>query len=159
MKRWAKAWLAVGVGCCVCGAALTGIGVASGGSKYVKSADLNKMDGAAKKSDKPILRIKDDGIYVCGTPWCGKHGLQTNVEVPVQGICILRRGEENMIRKISAIDGYPDLYKQTYRPSEKDKMLKTLSMIKQMAERLPLYEMHCTISEEAAVMAWERMKP
>lgn len=49
--------------------------------------------------DKPILRIKDDGIYVCGTPWCGKHGLQTNVEVPVQGICILRRGEENMIRK------------------------------------------------------------
>ena len=38
MKRWAKAWLAVGVGCCVCGAALTGIGVASGGSKYVKSA-------------------------------------------------------------------------------------------------------------------------
>ena len=109
--------------------------------------------------DKPILRIKDDGIYVCGTPWCGKHGLQTNVEVPVQGICILRRGEENMIRKISAIDGYPDLYKQTYRPCEKDKMLKTLSMIKQMAERLPLYEMHCTISEEAAVMAWERMKP
>ena len=93
--------------------------------------------------DKPILRIKDDGIYVCGTPWCGKHGLQTNVEVPVQGICILRRGEENMIRKISAIDGYPDLYKQTYRPGEKDKMLKTLSMIKQMAERLPLYEMHC----------------
>ena len=71
----------------------------------------------------------------------------------------MRRGEENMIRKISAIDGYPDLYKQTYRPSEKDKMLKTLSMIKQMAERLPLYEMHCTISEEAAVMAWERMKP
>ena len=109
--------------------------------------------------DNPILRIKDDGIYVCGTPWCGKHGLQTNVEVPVQGICILRRGEENMIRKISAIDGYPDLYKQTYRPGEKDKMLKTLSMIKQMAERLPLYEMHCTISEEAAVMAWERMKP
>ena len=51
MKRWAKAWLAVGVGCCVCGTALTGIGVASGGSKYVKSADLNKMDGAAKKSD------------------------------------------------------------------------------------------------------------
>ena len=47
-----------------------------------------------------------------------------------------------MIRKISAIDGYPDLYKQTCRPGEKDKMLKTLSMIKQMAERLPLYEMH-----------------
>ena len=49
MKRWAKAWLVAGVGCFVCGEVLTGIGVASGGSKYVKSADLNQMDGAAKK--------------------------------------------------------------------------------------------------------------
>ena len=59
MKRWAKAWLAVGVGCCVCGTALTGIGVASGGSKYVKSADLNKMDGAAQKSDNEMV---DDAL-------------------------------------------------------------------------------------------------
>ena len=49
MKSWVKAWLVAGVGCCVCGAILTGIGVASGGGKYVKAADLNKMDGAAKK--------------------------------------------------------------------------------------------------------------
>ena len=61
MKRWAKAWLAVGVGCCVCGAALTGIGVASGGSKYVKSADLNQMDGAAPKSDNEMV---DDALPV-----------------------------------------------------------------------------------------------
>ena len=58
MKRWAKVWLAAGVGCCVCGAALTGIGVASDGSKYVKSADLNKMDGAAKKSDNEMVLEK-----------------------------------------------------------------------------------------------------
>ena len=48
MKSWVKAWLVAGVGCCVCGAILTGIGVASDGGKYVKAADLNKMDGAAK---------------------------------------------------------------------------------------------------------------
>ena len=59
MKRWAKAWLAAGVGCCVCGAALTGIGVASGGSKYVKSADLYQMDGAAQKSDNEMV---DDAL-------------------------------------------------------------------------------------------------
>ena len=48
-----------GVGCCVCGAVLTGIGVASGGSKYVKSADLNQMDGAAPKSDNEMV---DDAL-------------------------------------------------------------------------------------------------
>lgn len=49
MKRWVKAWLAAGIGCCVCGAVLLGIGAASGGSKYVKEADLNRLEGSAKK--------------------------------------------------------------------------------------------------------------
>lgn len=49
MKRWVKAWLAAGVGCCVCGAVLLGIGAVSGGSKYVKEADLNRLEGSAKK--------------------------------------------------------------------------------------------------------------
>ena len=45
---------------CVCGAVLTGIGVASdGGNKYVKAADLNKMDGAAKKGDNEVLLAED----------------------------------------------------------------------------------------------------
>lgn len=109
--------------------------------------------------DKPLLRIQEDAVYVCGTPWCGKHGIQTNCKMPIQGICILRRGEKNSIRKITAIEGYPDLYKQTYRPErEKEKMIKTLSLLKQLAERIPLYEMHCNISEEAAELAWNTMK-
>ena len=43
----------------MCGAVLTDIGVASGGSKYVKSADLNQMDGAAPKSDNEMV---DDAL-------------------------------------------------------------------------------------------------
>lgn len=58
MKSWVKAWLGAGVGCLVCGVVLTGIGVASGGNKYVKAADLNKMDGAAKKEDNEALLSK-----------------------------------------------------------------------------------------------------
>ena len=58
MKSWVKAWLGAGVGCLVCGVVLTGIGVASGGNKYVKAADLNKMDGAAKKEDNEALLAK-----------------------------------------------------------------------------------------------------
>ena len=58
MKRWVKAWLAAGVGCCVCGAVLLGIGAASGGSKYVKEADLNRMEGSAKRSDNEAVLEK-----------------------------------------------------------------------------------------------------
>ena len=58
MKRWVKAWLAAGVGCCVCGAVLLGVGAASGGNKYVKAADLNRLEGSAKKSDNEAILEK-----------------------------------------------------------------------------------------------------
>ncbi len=109
--------------------------------------------------DKPLIQVKENVIYVCGTPWCGKHGIQTNQKMPIQGICILRRGAENTIRRLTSIEGYPELYRQTYRPTEKrEKMLKTLALLKQVTERIPLYEMHCNISEEAAELAWNTMK-
>ena len=58
MKRGVKAWLAAGIGCCVCGAVLLGIGAASGGSKYVKEADLNRLEGSAKRSDNEAVLEK-----------------------------------------------------------------------------------------------------
>ena len=64
MKSWVKAWLGAGVGCLVCGVVLTGIGVASGGNKYVKAADLNKMDGAAKKEDNEALLSKTKIVLI-----------------------------------------------------------------------------------------------
>ena len=109
--------------------------------------------------DKPLLSVQEGTIYVYGTPWCGKHNLNTNKKAPVQGICILSRGEENRIEKIQPLEAYPELYKQTYRPKNRDKMIKTLSLLKQVAERIPMYRLHCTISEEAAAMAWNAMKP
>lgn len=108
--------------------------------------------------DKPLLQVREDAIYVCGTPWCGKHGIQTNAKAPIQGICILGRGAENKIRTITPLEGYPNLYRQTYRPADREKMLKTLSLLKQVTEHIPLYEMECNISEEAAKIAWNTMK-
>ena len=107
--------------------------------------------------DKPLLQVRENHIYACGTPWNGKHGIDTNIKVPVQGICILGRGKENRIWKISSLEGYPSLYKQAYRPYEQEKVRKTLKLLKQLAERIPLYKMECTISEEAAQMAWDAM--
>lgn len=39
--------------------------------------------------DKPILRIKDDGIYVCGTPWCGSMVADKRGSAGAGEICIL----------------------------------------------------------------------
>lgn len=57
--------------------------------------------------DKPFLKLTEDGVLACGSPWSGKHGLDTNITVPLQGICILERGQENRIRRIPPEEALP----------------------------------------------------
>jgi serine kinase of HPr protein (carbohydrate metabolism regulator) len=52
--------------------------------------------------DKPFLRMTEGAVMVYGSPWNGKHGLGCNLSVPLKAVCILERGEENRIEKISA---------------------------------------------------------
>lgn len=107
--------------------------------------------------DKPLIQVRTDGIYVCGTPWCGKHGLNTNKKASLHAICILERGLENHITEIEPMEGYPTLFRQTYRPKNRVLMTRTLALLKQLAERVSLYRLQCNISEEAVKVAWEKM--
>lgn len=108
--------------------------------------------------DKPLIQITDKDIYVCGTPWSGKHYLDTNIKVPIQGICVLSQGKENRIERIRPVDAYAELYRQAYRPRVSQGVLKTLSFLKRIAETIPMYRMSCTISEEAVEVAYNAMK-
>ena len=57
--------------------------------------------------DKPFLRLESKVVFACGAPWSGKHGLDTNITVPLRGICILQRGQENEIVPMEPLDAYP----------------------------------------------------
>lgn len=99
--------------------------------------------------DKPLIQVREDAIYVCGTPWNGKHNLDSNQKVPIKGICLLERGTVNHIETISAADAFPYLFRQVYRPADQTKLIRTITLLKQTAERVPLYRMQCNISHEA----------
>ena len=107
--------------------------------------------------DKPLLRFCDDGIWVYGTPWNGKHHLDTNTSVPVGGICFLGRGMENKIWKVSASDGLATLLSAVYRPDDGDGMRKTVELTVALSKAIPHWKMECNISPEAAQMACKAM--
>ena len=105
--------------------------------------------------DKPLLKLTEDGVLACGTPWDGKHRLSTNVCVPLKAICILERGEENEIRPITAQEALPMVFQQTYRPKN---LAKYMEIIDQLTQRVAFYRLRCNMSVEAAKMAYEAMK-
>ena len=108
--------------------------------------------------DKPLIRVNENGALAYGTPWNGKHRLSSNIAVPLKGICILRRAEENIIHKITVQQAYPMLLQQVYRPADSEAMKQTLALIDKLAAKVNLWQLGCNKDIEAAVIAYEAMK-
>lgn len=109
--------------------------------------------------DKPILRLIDGVWWVYGTPWCGKEGWHTNIGMPLSGICFLSRGEENSISRMPLANAVPMLMRQILIPKEPVAVGRQMQLLNALVTKIPLYTMACTISEDAARMARDAMKP
>lgn len=106
--------------------------------------------------DKPLLQVTPEGVTVYGTPWAGKDHLQTNTSAPLAGIVLLRQAPENTIRVLTEREAYPRLLSQTHRVDAPAGLLHTLDLVKQLA-RLPVYELGCTPTPEAALLAYRTL--
>ena len=107
--------------------------------------------------DKPIIRYIDGDFYVYGTPWNGKHRLDTNARAKIAAICEIRQGKENKIAKISAKEMLSVVFNQTLRPKELTKMDNLLVILDKLLTSLPLYRLECDISREAAELSYKTM--
>ena len=108
---------------------------------------------AMVNDDKPFLKLTETEVLACGSPWSGKHGLDTNIIVPLQGICILERGKENRIRRIPAEEALPMLLHQSYCPLEESKRRSFEALVKRLAETVPLWRMQCNMDPAAAELS------
>lgn len=105
--------------------------------------------------DKPLLRVTDTGVIVCGTPWNGKHRISTNCMIPLEAICILERGEENEICSLTARQALPMLMQQTHRSTDPAAVSQMLQVINKMFDRVRFYRLRCNMEPEAAKVAYE----
>ena len=106
--------------------------------------------------DKPFLQLTDSGVILHGSPWSGKHGLDCNIAVPLKGICILERGKENRICKITPEEAMPMLQKQCYQPEDVSSACWE-SLLHRLAQTTSLWRMACTKDPDAARIAYEAM--
>lgn len=107
--------------------------------------------------DKPFLQVTDDEVYACGAPWSGKHGLDSNVTLPLKGICILRRGAQNTIRRITPEEALPFLLTQQGPPMDTALQTRCAPLLDRIAQLVPLWQMECTKDPKAAQVAYAAM--
>ena len=109
--------------------------------------------------DKPALRLLEGRWYAYGTPWCGKEGIQQNKKAPVAGICFLRQGCENRIRRLEPGEAIPLIFGQTiYRLKKRENTLRLLSLLDKLVRMIPVYELTNRPEPSAALLSMETMR-
>lgn len=109
--------------------------------------------------DKPALRRLDDGWFAYGTPWCGKDGINENMKASLVGICFLKQGTENSIRRLNKVEALRMVLSQTgHKFKNLEKLDLKLKLVEQLINEIPIYELTNRPEPEAALLSYETMR-
>ena len=116
-------------------------------------------DAKVFNDDKPALRYVDGRWMAFGTPWCGKDGININMKAPIAGICFLKRGTENRIRRLSNAEAIQKIIWQTTKNFRKAESLDLLlGHVDSLVRHVPVFELENLPVPEAAQLSYETMR-
>ncbi len=107
--------------------------------------------------DKPALRRENGRWFAYGTPWSGKTSQNQNLRVPLGGVCVLTRGEENSIEPLAGQPAIFALLEQTARPAGAEARMQLLTLIGQLLEEVPVWKLRCNPTTDAARLSQKVM--
>lgn len=107
--------------------------------------------------DKPAIRLVDGKLYAYGTPWSGKTDQNINMKIPLGGIVILSRSDENYIKPAPTAEAVKQIYWQTVRPRKEDLMIQLLDLYEKLLINVPVFEMGCNMNEDAVRVSYEAL--
>ena len=103
--------------------------------------------------DKLFLRLLNGSVVAYGNPWQGKENLGENLNCPLKGIFVIKRGETNFAQRLSAIDALKSLVGSTLFPKDREGRTKQLDFLDTLISKIPVYELHCNLEDEAVYTA------
>lgn len=104
--------------------------------------------------DKPAIRFIDGIPTLFGTPWSGKTEQNENRSAPLKAIVFIERGKENRICRLDQMSAVFHLTEQISRPYyDEDLGEKTVDFAIALEQAVPIYQLQCNISREAALIA------
>ena len=108
--------------------------------------------------DKPALRYMDNQWYAYGTPWCGKDGINQNMQVPLAGICFLQQAGENRIRRLPVIQALTRFLTQTiYKELDAGEMGMLMASADRLLREIPVFELENRPEPAAVSLAYRTM--
>lgn len=107
--------------------------------------------------DKPAIRREADGWYAYGTPWSGKNDISANTRVPIAGIAMIERAEENEIFPFVGKEAIREVLAQLNNVRSTEKRIKQLDLLDRLLQEVPIWKLRCNMEDEAAIVSYEAM--
>ena len=102
-----------------------------------------------------------ENAIACGTPWCGKEGINTNTMLPLRGVFFVERTEgkePDSVQEISKGQAFMLLMNQVYIPTQAEGRRKVLELVKAMTDKVQFYKFRSSPSMEAIKLAYETVR-
>ncbi len=107
--------------------------------------------------DKPALRFENGAWYAYGTPWSGKYDISRNARVPVGGIAILERGDQNEIAPAETQEAISFILNQVLRPNNAGYRILVLEVLDRLLTQAPIWKLKCNMDPDAATVSYDAM--
>ena len=107
--------------------------------------------------DKPAIRREDDGWFAYGTPWSGKYDISVNARIPIAGIAMIDRAENNEIYPFSGKEAIRQIMAQINRVRAAEYRIKQMELLDKLLREVPVWKLKCNMEDEAAIVSYEAM--
>lgn len=108
--------------------------------------------------DKPcIIPLKSKAV-INGSPWSGKEGVYINKSADLIGIVFVEQCAEDRLRRLSIAEAFAYMMVNNYLyPLNDDIEQMYIKIIQRIVELVPVYVLHCTVSQNAVKTLYEEV--
>ena len=94
--------------------------------------------------DRSILAVDSKAVTAYGIPLCGTSGITKNRSMPVRAVIVLRKGEENRIRRLRGREAFALLFSECgINVWSRDDMGRIMQIVSGITETAPVYLYEC----------------
>lgn len=133
----------------------------SGGGKSSHAEQwLNFLGKKASlfEDDRVVIGLKEDNLYVWGTPWSKVRMHEKNICYPVQGIALLHKSLQNHIQKYENEYAICAVMKQCPLPKDAWETTRIRKILEKLLQHTSVWNIECDQTVQAAETAFLAMK-
>ncbi len=131
----------------------SGVGKSTQASLWEQYKKANIING-----DRALIQRSDQGFMVHGFPVCGSSEICHARSLPIKAIVMLSQAKSNHLSHISLIASFTSLYGQiTINSWDRGFTEKSVDILNCLAEKVPIYKLDCTISQEAVDILYSEL--